>query len=166
MSGKILFARSIMKRSLPAILFLTLLTVAAVVDAKTFGAGVTLPKITLVSEIMNNPKEYVGKKVKIKGLVIDVCAKRGCWLYIAGDKPFQKIQVKVDDGVIIFPMSARGKTATVEGVVEKLDMTHEEAIAYHKHLAEERGQKFNPASVKGAEASYRIRGTGSEIEGL
>jgi hypothetical protein len=143
-----------MKHSLVAVLFLTLLTVATVVDAKTFGAGVTLPKITQVSEIMNNPKEYVGKKVKVKGLVVDVCAKRGCWLYIAGDKPFQKIQIKVDDGVIIFPMSARGKIATVE------------AVAYHKHLAEERGQKFNPASVKGAEASYRIRGTGSEIEGL
>ena len=155
-----------MKHILFSVLLLILLTIGSVIEAKTFGAGVTLPKITQVSEIMNNPKEYVGKKVKIKGLVVDVCAKRGCWLYIAGDKPFQKIQVKVDDGVIIFPMSARGKIATVEGVVEKLDLTHEEAIAYHKHLAEERGQKFNPATVKGNEATYRIRGTGSEIEGL
>jgi len=155
-----------MKHAIISFLFLSLLTVSSLAEAKTFGAGVTLPKMTQVSEIMNNPKEYVGKKVKIKGLVVDVCAKRGCWLYIAGDKPFQKIQIKVDDGVIVFPMSARGKVATVEGVVEKLDMTHEEAIAYHKHLAEERGQKFNPASVKGNEATYRIRGTGSEIEGL
>ena len=155
-----------MKHAIISFLFLSLLTVSSLAEAKTFGAGVTLPKMTQVSEIMNNPKEYVGKKVKIKGLVVDVCAKRGCWLYIAGDKPFQKIQIKVDDGVIVFPMSARGKVATVEGVVEKLDMTHEEAIAYHKHLAEERGQKFNPASVQGNEATYRIRGTGSEIEGL
>ena len=155
-----------MKLAISFILSLALLCAGSLTEAKTFGAGVTLPKITQVSEIMNNPKEYVGKKVKIKGLVVDVCAKRGCWLYIAGDKPFQKIQIKVDDGVIVFPMSARGKVATVEGVVEKLDMTHEEAIAYHKHLAEERGQKFNPASVKGNEAIYRIRGTGSEIEGL
>jgi hypothetical protein len=155
-----------MKHAIISFLFLSLLTVSSLAEAKTFGAGVTLPKMTQVSEIMNNPKEYVGKKVKIKGLVVDVCAKRGCWLYIAGDKPFQKIQIKVDDGVIVFPMSARGKVATVEGVVEKLDMTHEEAITYHKHLAEERGQKFNPASVKGNEATYRIRGTGSEIEGL
>ena len=155
-----------MKHAIISFLFLSLLTVSSLAEAKTFGAGVTLPKMTQVSEIMNNPKEYVGKKVKIKGLVVDVCAKRGCWLYIAGDKPFQKIQIKVDDGVIVFPMSARGKTATVEGIVEKLELTHEEAIAYHKHLAEERGQKFNPASVKGNEATYRIRGTGADIEGL
>jgi hypothetical protein len=153
-----------MKHIIISLLFL--LTFSTLTEAKTFGAGVTLPKMTQVSEIMNNPKEYVGKKVKIKGLVVDVCAKRGCWLYIAGDKPFQKIQIKVDDGVIVFPMSARGKTATVEGIVEKLELTHEEAIAYHKHLAEERGQKFNPASVKGNEATYRIRGTGADIEGL
>ena len=148
------------------LLLIFMLTVSSLVEAKSFGAGVTLTKVTQVSEIMANPKEYVGKKVKIKGLVVDVCAKRGCWLYVAGDKPFQKIQIKVDDGVIVFPMSARGKTAIVEGVVEKLDMTREEAIAYHKHLAEERGQKFNPALVKENEATYRIRGTGSEIEGL
>ena len=155
-----------MKHVIISLLFLSLFTIGSLVEAKTFGAGVTLSKTTQVSEIMNNPKEFVGKKVKIKGLVVDVCAKRGCWLYIAGDKPYQKIQIKVDDGVIVFPMSARGKVATVEGVVEKLDMTHEEAIAYHKHLAEERGQKFNPASVKGNEATYRIRGISSEIEGL
>ena len=112
------------------LLLLFMLTVSSLVEAKSFGAGVTLTKVTQVSEIMANPKEYVGKKVKIKGLVVDVCAKRGCWLYVAGDKPFQKIQIKVDDGVIVFPMSARGKTAIVEGVVEKLDMTREEAISY------------------------------------
>lgn len=155
-----------MKHAIISLLYLSLVTAGTLAEAKTFGAGVTLPKMTQVSDIMNNPKEYVGKTVKIKGLVVDVCAKRGCWLYISGDKPFQKIQIKVDDGVIVFPMSARGKVATVEGVVEKLEMTDEEAIAYHKHLAEERGQKFNPASVKGNEATYRIRGTGSEVEGL
>lgn len=155
-----------MKHAIISLLYLSLVTAGTLAEAKTFGAGVTLPKMTQVSDIMNNPKEYVGKTVKIKGLVVDVCAKRGCWLYISGDKPFQKIQIKVDDGVIVFPMSARGKVATVEGVVEKLEMTHEEAIGYHKHLAEERGQKFNPASVKGNEATYRIRGTGSEVEGL
>ena len=155
-----------MKQALTSLLLLSLLIAGSTAEAKTLGSGITLPKMSQVSEILKNPKEYVGKKVKIKGLVVDVCAKRGCWLYIAGDKLFQKIQIKVDDGVIVFPMSARGKSAIVEGVVEKLDMTHEEALAYHKHLAEERGQKFNPSSVKGNEASYRIRGTGSEIEGL
>ena len=155
-----------MKRNIISLLMLSLLAIGTLSEARTFGAAMTVQKTTQVSEIFKNPKEYVGRKVKIKGLVVDVCAKRGCWLYIAGDKPFQKIQIKVDDGVIVFPMSARGKTATVEGVVEQLEMTREEAIAYHKHLAEERGQKFNPASVRGDEATYRIRGTGADIEGL
>ena len=155
-----------MKATIISLLFLSLLTICSPAGAKSFGAGVTLQKSTPVSDIFKNPRDYVGKKVRIKGLVVDVCAKRGCWMYIAGDKPFQKIQIKVDDGVIVFPMAARGKSATVEGTVEKLDMTREEAIAYHKHLAEERGQKFNPASVKGDEATYRLRATGAEIEGL
>lgn len=155
-----------MKQLLAALFLLAALTVAATADAKTFGAGVTLTKTTAVSEIYANPKEYVGKKVKIKGLVVAVCAKRGCWMDIAGDKPFQKIKLKVDDGVMIFPMSARGKLATVEGTIEKMELTHEEAIAHHKHLAMERGEKFDPKSVKGGEVIYRIKGTGAVIEGL
>lgn len=155
-----------MKHTIISLLFLSLLTVGSLAEATSFGAGITLPKTTQVSEIMSKPQEYVGKKVKIKGLVVDVCAKRGCWLYIAGDKPFQKIQVKVVDGVIIFPMSARGKVATVEGVVEKFDTRYDEAVAYQRSLAEEQGKKFNPASVKGDHTTIRLRGTGAVIDGL
>lgn len=155
-----------MKQIVAAALLLASLAFAAVSDAKTYGAGITLTKTTAVSDILSHPKEYLGKKVKVKGLVVAVCAKRGCWINIAGDKPFQKIQFKVEDGVMVFPMSARGKIATVEGVVEKLELTREEAIAHHKHLAMERGETFNPATVKGGEVIYRIKGTGAEVEGL
>lgn len=134
--------------------------------AKTFGEGVMLAEETPISSIIDNPQDYVGKTVKVSGLVIDVCSRRGCWVYLAGDREFEKIRVKVTDGEIIFPMEARGKVAMVEGVVESMELTKEEVIARRKHHAEETGESFDPASVTSGETLLRIRGLGAEIPAL
>lgn len=134
--------------------------------AKDFGQGVTLSADTAISSIIDTPAEYVGKKVKVSGLVIDVCSTRGCWIYLAGDRDFEKIRIKVTDGEIVFPMEARGKVATVEGVVESMVLTREEVIKRRKHHAEEKGIAFDPASVNSGETVLRIRGLGASIDGV
>ena len=97
-------------------------------------------------------------------MIIEVCAKRGCWVYLSSDRPFEKIQIKVNDGEIVFPMSAAGHFARVEGIVEELKMTKEQMISYKRHQAEERGEVFDPASVKGDTKIIRISGKGAEVD--
>ena len=128
------------------------------------GEPLSLEKVTAVSEINNNPDKYLGQRVLIEGLIIDVCAKRGCWLDISSDVPFEKIQVKVVDGEIVFPMEAKGKIARVEGIAEEIKLTKEQAIRFGKHRAEEQGVVFDPSSVTGPVSFYRIKGLGAEIE--
>ena len=142
------------------------LFIPSVVLAKTFGQGVTLNETTAISAIIDNPASYVGQTVKVTGLVIDVCSTRGCWIYLAGDREFEKIRIKVTDGEIVFPMEARGKMAVVEGVVESMELTREEVIKGRKHHAEETGTAFDPATVTSGESVLRIRGLGSDISGL
>ena len=137
---------------------------AAQAEATTYGKGVTVAESTLVSAILATPGPYVGKKVKVRGMITEVCAKRGCWVYVAGDKPYEKIQVKVVDGEIVFPMTASGRQAEVEGVVEELKLSREEVVRWKKHQAEETGKPFDPASVKGEETMIRIIGSGAVIE--
>ena len=129
-----------------------------------YGKGVSLTEKTPVSAILENPDSFLGKTVRIEGMVIEVCAKRGCWLYIAGDKQGEKIQVKVTDGEIVFPMSASGRMAVVEGVVEELKLSRDDMIKYLQHLAEEKGQPFDPTTVKD-ERMIRLIGLGAEIKG-
>ncbi len=155
-----------MKAALSLLLAGLLTMAAATAEARNYGDPLTLKTPTPVSAILKNPNAFIGKTVQVRGLVVEVCAKRGCWLYLSGDKPFQKIQIKVVDGVIVFPMNARGKMATVEGIVEKLEMTRQQALTFHRHMAEETGQKFDPKTVTGPEISYQIRGTGATVEGL
>ena len=129
-----------------------------------YGKPMTLKETTKISEIEKNPKAFIGKKVLVKGTIVEVCASRGCWMDIASDTPFEKIQIKVTDGVIVFPMTARGHNARVEGVVEELKLSKKDAIKYHRHKAEEKGQPFDPATVTGAENIYRIRALGAVVE--
>ena len=133
-------------------------------DGKEYGKGLTLDETTRISDILEHPDELVGKKVQVSGTVIDVCPRRGCWMEIAGDKPFEKIRVKVEDGEIVFPMTAKGHSAVVEGEVERIDLTKEQVCRMKEYQAKEEGKEFDPASVTGGEAIYRIRGLGAAIE--
>lgn len=128
------------------------------------GEPLTLDVVTPVSEINKHPEKYLGKRVLVEGLVIDVCAARGCWLDIASDLPFEKIKVKVVDGEIVFPMEAKGRLAKVEGIAEEMKLTQEQAIRMGKHHAEEQGTTFDPSTITGPVNFYRLRGLGAVIQ--
>jgi hypothetical protein len=151
-------------RIITSLLLVALLnTLAFASNVETYGVKLTLSEVTKISEILTEPEQFVGKKVLVKGMVVDVCAKRGCWMYLASDKPFEKIQIKVLDGEIVFPMSARGKEALVEGEIEALKFSKEDAIAWLQHKAEEKGESFDPESVTSGMTVYRIKALGAEI---
>jgi len=152
-----------MKKFLTAFL-ICMIAVSAFAAPIYLGEKLTLNKVTKVSEINKHPEKYLGKRVLVEGLVIDVCAARGCWMDIASDMPFQKMQIKVVDGVIVFPMEAKGRTAQVEGIVEKLEFDLEETIEYYEHQAEEKGIEFDPKSVTEPMKIYRVRGLGAVIK--
>ncbi len=133
-------------------------------DAKKYGQEITSTEKVKVSEILENPKNYEGKKVLVEGTILNVCAKRGCWIEIASDKEFESIRIKVKDGVIVFPMEAKGKTALVEGefysfTVETDAECAGEDCGDHKKEGEE-GCEHGEKQVK---TIYQIKGLGAEI---
>jgi hypothetical protein len=153
-----------MKNYLILFTLFTLIATSVYAGNNTFGKGVHLKETTAVSAILDNPDTYIGKTVKIDGMILEVCARRGCWIYVAGDREGEKIQVKVTDGEIVFPMSVSGRMASVEGVVEELKLSREDMIRYLKHLAEEKGQPFDPSTVED-KRMIRLIGMGAQIEG-
>ncbi len=152
-------------RSLILILVTTVLLSGASFAQKgdVYGKAPSLKSKTKVSQIFASPKKFVGKTVMVEGTVVDVCQKRGCWMDISGDKKGQKIKIKVEDGVIVFPVSKKGHKAVVQGVVEEIVYTKEELIEAEKHKAEEQGAKFDPSKIKSGKTVYQIKGTGARI---
>lgn len=132
--------------------------------AGIYGKGISLSEKTMVSDILSSPEKYEGKQVLVSGTVVDVCRKRGCWIELSGDKEFQKIKVKVKDGEIVFPLSAKGQQATVEGIVEKLELSKEQVMKWKAHEAEEHGEEFDSTTVTGPMTIWRLKGVGAEIK--
>ena len=133
-------------------------------EGKIYGKGISLKETTKISEILAKPDENVGKTFLVEGRIIDVCKKRGCWMEIASDKEFETIRVKVNDGEIVFPLSAKGKLAKVEGVLEKIELTKEQTMMWKKHQAEEQGEEFDSTCVNEGMNIYRLKGIGAVIE--
>jgi starvation-inducible outer membrane lipoprotein len=167
MKGSTMKLRTLKNASL--LLSLFLLASASLLRAdepKSYGAGVTLTETTSVASILADPDAYVGKKVRVQGKVADVCPMKGCWMEIAEEKDGSSLRIKVDDDVIVFPVSAKGKLAVAEGVVEAISMDRDQYVAWKSHLAEESGKKFDAATVgNGPYRVLQLRGTGARITG-
>jgi hypothetical protein len=130
-------------------------------EGDPYGEPLTLTEVTDVSTILAAPDEWIGRRVLIEGEVREVCEMMGCWMDIQASD--QLITVKVADGVIVFPLSARGRTAWVEGTVEALELTAEQALAEARHRAEEQGRPFDETATYPPTTIYRIQGIGAVI---
>jgi len=115
-------------------------------DWATFGKGVTLEARTSIGDILANPEAFKDQIVAVEGQVVGVCAMMGCWVELESDSK-QRLRIKVDDGVIVFPQEAQGSQAVAQGKVELLDFTPEEYLEKARHEAEEMDREFDPASI-------------------
>jgi hypothetical protein len=130
-----------------------------------------------IPELLAEPDEYVGKKVRIDGVITGVCKKRGCWMQVTDSETGQGVRIKVEDGVIVFPYTAMGHRASAEGIFEAIKLTPEQVAARearkhegHEHATGEPCEKTAAARAAGCDAPvqedtiYLIRGTGAVIE--
>lgn len=131
-------------------------------EVKKYGQPLGLKDEVKVSEILATPDKYAGKKVRVRGLVTDVCEERGCWIKIGADK--QEIMFKVEDGVIAFPMAAKGSTVVAEGVVSKRVLTVEQQKAMCEKEAKALSKKADYGKITGPKTTVRIEGLGAEIQ--
>lgn len=131
-------------------------------DAKKYGAEITLDQKTAISEILADAESFVGKKVLVEGTVVGVCEKRGCWINLSGDKEFETIKVKVNDGEIVFPMEAKGKKALVEGEVYSMVVKGDDCGG---DCADDHSdEKENCEHEKTTKKVYLIKGLGAVIK--
>jgi hypothetical protein len=126
------------------------------------GKPLTVKEPMPLATLLAHPDDYVGKTVQVKGKIVEVCQMMGCWLDLTNDQG-QKLRIKVNDGEIVFPKDSAGSVAVAEGKFTKTELTKEQAIARAKEEAEEKGAKFDPASVKGPATIYQIQGSGAII---
>ena len=146
------------------------MAMAAPAVEEKFGAGVTLKETTKIADVVKNPEAFVGKTIRIDGTATAVCQHMGCWMAVSesdkADAP--TVRLKVEDGVIVFPVSAKGKAVSAQGVFEKIaptDAEAKEAAAEHaKHQAAGAAHAGHGAKPEAASAKYQLKATGAIVK--
>ena len=133
-------------------------------SASTFGGVVDKTKLVEVADILAKPQSYLQQQVTVKGTVEAVCQKKGCWMQFATGADEPTFRLKVKDGDMEFPVSAKGKTAYAYGSLKAKPMTLEQTKTYLKHRAEEQGEAFDPAKVTSTVTLYQFEPVSVLIE--
>ena len=119
-----------------------------------------------IIELISNKSIYLNKKVKVKGLIKEVCPMRGCWLEIVDENEINKLRIKVTDGEIVFPLSAKGRNIEAEGQFSILTLNKKQAKNWKKHLAAEKGIEIDTADIILSQSDYfeyRLNTNGAKI---
>jgi hypothetical protein len=153
-----------MRTLITAILLLACAGNVSFAGEQTFGNGVSAADTVLVSDLLARPAHYLDQVVRVAGPVVNVCKKRGCWLEMASDREFEKIMVKVEDGVIVFPPEIVGQTLVAEGRFVGVPLDHDSAVAYLQQEASCQAEGFDMATVPAEGITiYRLDGTGAVV---
>ena len=131
-----------------------------------YGNEITLEVNHPISKLLGSPQTYLGEEVLVSGEITEVCPMRGCWINVKDPETGSNIRVKVTDGKIVFPLSAKGKYVDIQGKFAKLEFTEFQAKKWKIHLAEEQGIILNSEDVNITPedlVEYRINGTGANI---
>ena len=120
------------------------------------GTGVSLKDSTAVKALVEQPAAYVGKTLRVDGVATAVCSAMGCWMAVAaeGDEKGTTVRIKVEDGVIVIPMTAKGRKVSAEGVFEAVGGNAEAKEAAGEHA------KHEPK----ASQTYQLKATGAVIQ--
>jgi hypothetical protein len=152
--------RVFMKKSGMAILGIAALMAFPLLAAEMkLGGPIAITSATLIRDILSDPDKYLGRDVRIEGEITEVCQNMGCWINVRDASTNAGIQVKVNDGEIVFPKDGAGRKAIVQGKLEKVTVSKEEL----EHQAKESGKKVDISKIAGPKIVYRIKGEGAVI---
>jgi hypothetical protein len=130
---------------------------------KQYGTALTLKEVTKISDIHANPEKFSEKRVQVEGPIVGVCSHMGCWVELGSDKESQTLRFKVDDGVIVFPVTLKGRNAKVEGVISVETLSVEEQVRRGEEMAREMKTTFDPKTVTGPKTTIQIKGEGAIV---
>lgn len=129
-----------------------------------FGKRPQIKDAVQISQLLEHPEKYLGREIKIQGIAMDVCPMRGCWMKIKSDKKRQSLLVKVKDGEMVFPMSARGKHTVIQGKLLKRVLSVKQQREMGAERAKETGKSFDPKSITQPKVLYSFSPTGVVIQ--
>ena len=125
-----------------------------------YGANIKPDNATNIIELPSLVKDDESKTpVKIKGKVVDVCTKKGCWAKIQIDDK-QTAFVKMKDYAFFMPTAAVGKTVVIEGEAY-IETTSVEELKHYAEDAKKSQEEID--AIKEPSKQIRLTATGIKV---
>ena len=133
---------------------LAFVVMSGVAAAQKFGGPVNVQQPTKISELHASPDTFVGKTVRVDGVITAVCQMEGCWVAVKDMKTDQTVRFQAEhDGSVVFPITSKGKAGSFQGQFVKIGADDHESKS-HAH-AEGKAVDFG--------TRYQIKLTGAVV---
>jgi len=135
---------------------ISLILFANVSFSAQYGAAISEGKPISLASAIEKLEHQASADVLVTAKVGSVCEKKGCWMALQSADDEMRVTFK--DYEFFVPFNIVGKTVTVEGTLEKIQMSLEES----KHMVKDGGG--NPDEVTEAISEYRMIASGIELK--
>jgi len=128
-----------------------------------FGSGIKPGgKPATLKQVMANPKQFIGKPVRMQGPITAVCQSKGCWMHLGKPLPNGNppVMVKFKDYGFFMPKDASGRLAIVEGTLAY----KQETVAETRHYLEDAGKHEAAKKVTEGRKILKFVASGAALE--
>ena len=87
-----------------------------------YGNEITLEVKHQIGKLLGTPQTYLGEEVLVSGEITEVCPMRGCWIDVKDLDTGSSIRIKVTDGKIVFPLSAKANLWIFKGNLQNWNL--------------------------------------------
>lgn len=115
-----------------------------------FGAPVTVKKAVDVKKLEKDPAKFVGKTLRLEGVVKNVCQGRGCWVEVGGARGGAFLAKSLDESILL-PKDCKGWKVVVQGVLTALPQQSHDHANHEGGEAHECPQPEYVLSTQGVE---------------
>lgn len=117
-------------------------------EVQTKAEGIQASNKIEFTALIENPGEYIGKTISVKGKVVHVCTHSGKKLFITGENQDIRLYVQAGEEMPKFPMELLGSEIIVEGtLVQYVAASMEGGEGMHS------GEGMNPDNIEVVKAA-------------
>jgi hypothetical protein len=127
-------------------------------DGRDFGAALTLDQPTALSTVVEEPERFAEQPVLVRGQIVDVCQRKGCWTVLRDGEAAVRVHFK--DYGFFLPTDCAGEVALVEGVAKVETVSEEHA----RHYASE-SRLGDPSTIEGPRREVTFTASGVRLLG-
>lgn len=123
------------------------------------GEPLTNAKKIKLEKAIAAPNKFVGKVVRVDGVIVRSCKSEGCWLELAPNKDAKSIRVTMKGHSFFIPLASAGANVRAQGEFKVKTISAAEV----KEMTENDGAKFEKINADGTVTEVSFEATGVEL---